>query len=158
MHVLKLTFCLGVAAVAGNVILPAVECSEVSPARHVAPVDVYTPQGCDRCPPADAWLREPANAMEARGHAVHSARHLDFRDSVAWKDRYAALDVVESRSWRADADSRTQLDEIDRTKSQGSLSIVLAPYPASINIEGMLTLLGDRRGADFDACFPKARA
>jgi hypothetical protein len=47
-------------------------------------VELYTSEGCSSCPPADTWLRglpPSAAALEF---------HVDYWDSLGWRDRFAA--------------------------------------------------------------------
>jgi hypothetical protein len=66
----------------------AASCSVSSPAHRVALVELYTSEGCSSCPPADNWL----SALDHARHAdtvVPLALHVDYWDSLGWKDRFA---------------------------------------------------------------------
>ena len=61
------------------------DCSAQSVAMHPHLVELYTSEGCSSCPPADAWLRDlPGNAG-----VVALAFHVDYWDSLGWRDRFA---------------------------------------------------------------------
>lgn len=48
-------------------------------------VELFTSQGCNTCPPADAYLGELAK----RRDIVALALHVDYWDYIGWKDPYA---------------------------------------------------------------------
>jgi hypothetical protein len=47
-------------------------------------VELFTSQGCSSCPPADALLGEIAKLP----NVVALAFHVDYWDSIGWRDRY----------------------------------------------------------------------
>src|SRR5215472_7055588 len=73
-------------AVAGAV--PAA-CMHASPPHRVALVELYTSEGCNSCPPADRWLSRQAAAL-APSQAIAMALHVDYWDSLGWRDRFAS--------------------------------------------------------------------
>jgi hypothetical protein len=48
-------------------------------------VELYTSEGCSSCPPAERWL----TGLKARPDVVTLAFHVDYWDSLGWKDRFA---------------------------------------------------------------------
>lgn len=63
----------------------AAQCmAQTNPARSVV-VELYTSQGCSSCPPADALLGELARIP----NVVALAFHVDYWDSIGWRDRFA---------------------------------------------------------------------
>ncbi len=48
-------------------------------------VELYTSQGCDTCPPADAYLGELAQ----RDDVIALSLHVNYWDYIGWKDRFA---------------------------------------------------------------------
>jgi hypothetical protein len=61
------------------------QCSAQSAARTPHLVELYTSEGCSSCPPADAWLR----TLPKTGAVVALAFHVDYWDSLGWRDRFA---------------------------------------------------------------------
>lgn len=51
-------------------------------ARPIGVVELFTSQGCNSCPPADALLAE----LAARGDVVALAYHVDYWDYLGWRD------------------------------------------------------------------------
>ncbi|MGH8632371.1 MAG: DUF1223 domain-containing protein, partial [Burkholderiales bacterium] len=64
-------------------------CEATSASRRVALLELYTSEGCSSCPPADRFMR----SLEARGFdsgkVVALAFHVDYWDSLGWRDRFA---------------------------------------------------------------------
>ena len=55
------------------------------PPRRPIVVELYTSQGCNTCPPADALLGELAQ----RNDLLPLSFHVDYWDYICWKDRFA---------------------------------------------------------------------
>jgi len=55
-----------------------------------AVVELYTSEGCNSCPPAEAYIGELA---QRRGVLALSF-HVDYWDNLGWPDRYALADAV----------------------------------------------------------------
>lgn len=56
-----------------------------SPPHTVAVVELYTSEGCNSCPPADRWLSlTPVDTQ----HWIPLALHVDYWDSLGWKDTF----------------------------------------------------------------------
>jgi hypothetical protein len=53
-------------------------------AARPAVVELYTSQGCDSCPPADAMLGDLAR----RDDVLALAFHVDYWDKYGWRDRF----------------------------------------------------------------------
>ncbi len=67
----------------------------VHSAATVAPViELYTSEGCNSCPPADRWL----SALEVEPDVVALAFHVDYWDSLGWKDRFASPAYTQRQS------------------------------------------------------------
>ena len=60
-------------------------CTARSGATVPVVVELYTSEGCSSCPPADRWL----TALKNRPDVVALAFHVDYWDSLGWKDRFA---------------------------------------------------------------------
>ncbi len=59
--------------------------------RGPAVVELYTSQGCSSCPPADALLGE----LSQMPNVVALAFHVDYWDSIGWRDHFALPNAVE---------------------------------------------------------------
>jgi hypothetical protein len=60
-------------------------CSAQSGSTVPTVIELYTSEGCNSCPPADRWL----SGLKARPEVVALAFHVDYWDSLGWKDRFA---------------------------------------------------------------------
>ncbi len=60
-------------------------CVAQSGAQVPTVVELYTSEGCSSCPPADRWL----TGLKSRDGVVALAFHVDYWDSLGWKDRFA---------------------------------------------------------------------
>ena len=60
---------------------------DVMPATAGAPVvlELYTSQGCQSCPPADAMVRD----LAGREDVIALALHVDYWDYIGWADSFA---------------------------------------------------------------------
>ena len=55
-------------------------------ARGPVLVELFTSQGCNSCPPADAYLGD----LTRRGDVLPLAFHVDYWDRLGWKDPFSA--------------------------------------------------------------------
>src|SRR5262249_1231414 len=76
-----IAFVLAAASPAG-----AAECRVASGPGTAALVELYTSEGCSSCPPADRWLSAYAAKPDPR--VVPIAFHVQYWDSLGWKDRF----------------------------------------------------------------------
>jgi hypothetical protein len=75
------------AALVGAVLpVQAQTCMAKSGTQAAPVVELYTSEGCNSCPPADRWL----SALKADPSTVALAFHVDYWDSLGWKDRFAS--------------------------------------------------------------------
>ena len=52
-------------------------------------IELFTSQGCDRCPSAEALLNEYVDHPELWTRYIPMAFHVDLWDHLGWKDRFA---------------------------------------------------------------------
>lgn len=88
-------FCLGALAA------PKDACSVRSPAHTVALLELYTSEGCDSCPPADAFVRGLYGAGFSADQVVPLSLHVDYWDSLGWRDRFARAEFTQRQYWLA---------------------------------------------------------
>ncbi len=86
----------------------AASCRAQSGPGQAALIELYTSEGCSSCPPADRWLAELAAEPALRGKVVPLALHVDYWDSLGWRDRFAQSDFgARQRALTAAQGSRT---------------------------------------------------
>jgi hypothetical protein len=59
-----------------------------------AVLELFTSQGCNSCPPADRYLGQ----LSGRPDVVALAFHVDYWDSLGWRDRFALAQSVERQN------------------------------------------------------------
>jgi hypothetical protein len=67
--------------------------AQSSSSRGPTVVERYTSQGCSSCPPADALIGE----LSQMPNVIALAFHVDYWDSIGWRDRFASPTAVERR-------------------------------------------------------------
>lgn len=60
----------------------------VSPVTRVNLMELYTSEGCDDCPPAEAWLSGFTDDRRLWTQLVPVAFHVDYWDEQGWKDPF----------------------------------------------------------------------
>jgi len=82
---------LVIAAVAGIAVL-TLTMHGAAPKLGPAPVvvELFTSQGCSSCPPADALIHDIANDPALRGRVIPLAFHVDYWDSLGWRDPFSS--------------------------------------------------------------------
>jgi hypothetical protein len=74
-----------IAATLGCVSFAQAECAARSGPNRAHLVELYTSEGCSSCPPAEHWL----GSLPADASAVALEFHVDYWDSLGWRDRFA---------------------------------------------------------------------
>jgi hypothetical protein len=62
-------------------------------------VELFTSQGCNSCPPADAFL----GRLAKRPNIVALSFHVDYWDYIGWKDAFASRETTERQRTYAKA-------------------------------------------------------
>ena len=62
------------------------DCTAQSAVTRPHLIELYSSEGCSSCPPAEAWLRSVHNDA----NAVALEFHVDYWDSLGWRDRFAS--------------------------------------------------------------------
>lgn len=61
-------------------------------------VELFTSQGCSSCPPADALIHEIANDPALRGRVIPLAFHVDYWDSLGWRDPFSSSEWTQRQA------------------------------------------------------------
>src|SRR4051794_18560854 len=88
MRVLLLVLAASIALLARAEPRTEPSCAAATGATTLPLIELYTSEGCDSCPPADAWLHTtfpPGNT-----NAAVLAFHVDYWNSLGWRDRFAS--------------------------------------------------------------------
>lgn len=71
-----------------------------SPKLGPAPVvvELFTSQGCSSCPSADALIHDIANDPALRGRVIPLAFHVDYWDSLGWRDPFSSAEWTQRQA------------------------------------------------------------
>src|SRR5436305_2977651 len=61
-------------------------------------VELFTSQGCSSCPPADALIHSIANDPAMRGRVIPLAFHVDYWDSLGWRDPFSSAEWTQRQA------------------------------------------------------------
>src|SRR3954451_22950703 len=61
-------------------------------------VELFTSQGCSSCPPADALIHDIANDPAMRGRVIPLAFHVDYWDSLGWRDPFSSSEWTQRQA------------------------------------------------------------
>jgi hypothetical protein len=61
-------------------------------------VELFTSQGCSSCPPADAVIHDIANDPGLRGRVIPLAFHVDYWDSLGWRDPFSSAEWTQRQT------------------------------------------------------------
>lgn len=92
---------------------------ESGTARKVM-IELFTSQGCNSCPPAEAYLNGFIDNPGLWTTYIPLAFHVDYWDSLGWKDRFALADnAARQRRYARLAGSRTVYTPAFRVNGEG---------------------------------------
>ena len=97
-----LLIALGLAIVPGLAQAASQTCSAQSGAQAGALIELYTSEGCSSCPPADQWFKKLAVNADPQQLSL-LAFHVDYWDSLGWRDRFSRHTYTERQSQRVRA-------------------------------------------------------
>lgn len=134
----------------GSPTLGRAECTAASASHRVALLELYTSEGCDSCPPADAWLASIAASGAAGGRVVPLAFHVDYWNYLGWTDPFSQpvfskrqhdrvraaggrvvytpqflLNGKDYAGWRASTDLNASLDATRPPKAVATINLAL---------------------------------
>ncbi len=71
-----------------------------SAARATPLIELFTSEGCNSCPPADAWIRSLGDASGLWSQFVPVVFHVTYWDGLGWRDRFAQqqFDALQART------------------------------------------------------------
>lgn len=95
MKTALITFILAVTIPAS---IPAVPYHFQSNAKQVSLVELYTSEGCSSCPPAEEWMNRLKNSPELWKNFVPVEFHVDYWNSLGWKDHWSAPEYTKRQS------------------------------------------------------------
>ncbi len=82
-------------------------CTADSGNTRAALVELYTSEGCSSCPPADKALMQlggkSASTANSSTRIVPLALHVDYWDSIGWKDPFAQPAFSQRQDWEVHA-------------------------------------------------------
>ena len=85
----ELSLLVAAAALAMAVPVSAADACRAASGPFVSPlVELYTSEGCDSCPPAEAWLSSRFGKPRAPS-TIALEFHVDYWDGPTWRDRFA---------------------------------------------------------------------
>ena len=98
----KSAFCV---ALCGSTLMQAAPvfaaCDADSGSTRATLVELYTSEGCSSCPPADKALMQVGKQAGTR--VVPLALHVDYWDSIGWKDPFAQPGFTKRQQWEVQA-------------------------------------------------------
>ena len=103
------------------------------PARGV--VELFTSQGCSSCPPADAAL----STIIDRGGVIALAWHVDYWDSLGWKDTFSSPAATARQAAYAEhigGGSYTPEFVVNGSRGSSSNSSVGGGLPVAVHVDG----------------------
>jgi hypothetical protein len=116
--------------------------AEVPASPRPAVIELYTSQGCNSCPPADALLGEFA----CQPNVLALAFHVDYWNDLGWTDRFGLADSAVRQSTYARAlghasiytpqvivDGRQEYLGSDRQKIQSAIDQVRTGVPITLS-------------------------
>lgn len=134
-----LAFTAAVIGVAQGVAGAAPNCTAQSSTSITPVVELYTSEGCNSCPPADRWI----SSLKAEPGVVALAFHVDYWDSLGWKDRFASSAYTQRQAQQQQSNGarfsytpQVVLNGIDRPQwhSQPAPNAVRERAPAKVDI------------------------
>ena len=80
-------------------------CGSVNADPRPAVIELFTSEGCNSCPPAEAYIGE----LGGRPDVVALSYHVDYWDDLGWRDRFALRDSVARQNMYARALGRSSI-------------------------------------------------
>ena len=111
--------------------------------KHVSLVELYTSEGCSSCPPAESWLARLKDSPELWKEYAPMAFHVDYWNSLGWKDRWSSPEFTErqrtyAEAWKSD-NIYTPCFVVNGKEWRGWFNSRGIPAPSANNV-GILSL------------------
>lgn len=110
-----------------------VACRAQSGPQRTPLLELYTSEGCSSCPPADRWLSGLA-ATSDPAQLNLLAFHVDYWDSIGWRDRFGQAAFGDRQRDRANAVGKPQV----YTPQVMAGARVDVPWPSAAGVAGIV--------------------
>ena len=156
-------------------------CRKHSPPHTVALLELYTPEGCSSCPPADRFVsnlsatRSPELGLD---QVVPLSLHVDYWNDIGWQDRFSQPLFTQRQRWlsglvgsrtiytpemfvgghelrRWSSGTRTAIEQINARPAQAAITIAIGAV-ANNAVPTDITATSAKNGSLYIALYENA--